>query len=680
MVIKSVYAKDFMSLAEARLDFQTMEPYLLVLGENRDSEGASSNGSGKSSLFQSIVWGIFGNTLELPSADDVIRRQAERAEVTLNLADDKHDILIHRVRDTRGMSLTVEVDGQDVTDRVMSMTQGNLLYRLGFVESSIADALVDFTNVCGFTSTSAKFFTSRGVTNKDRMALISRLLQLEVLDKCMDVARERNRNFKSAMETSHGALQVLEERVGNYTHASVKKRLSEIVTEREIHNKTIEAQKEMLTEVLRYETWQQEGKRVEALSDATSTVPLDQLGERFEVISEKRDALEETLGSGTIVDVSAFEKEAEEINSLLVQTKVALANSADTIRSLEQGDPHTCPSCNEPILLLNSELFTLGQKEETVSKAKEEEARLIVARDNYEEEKTRAVTTLTETKTLNDGISDLQRQITAIDTEMDDIDTRGKSLAAEIEKSKGVYLAALAKWEEEKKTFNSEELTSSRQDIERVSQTAQGLISKLALEEQSLTSLSKDIDRLGEEKVKQTEIEDGMAKVQFWVSSFPKMRAWMIEGFLPEFESRVNSFLDSMGVSERVRMSTVSDSTSGERLSFSIEVWDGSLWCSFESLSQGESKRLLLCIGLALRECSLDRKRLSFDFLLFDEILDGLDPEGIERFLTLLPSLGGQAFVISHEPSLHSLMKDGDGWSVLRASKEGGVSTIRMET
>ena len=85
-----LYLQNFMSFKEADLDLSS-KGFALVVGENRNnSDGASSNGSGKSTIFEAIYWCLTGVTLR--GSKDVVNKSFESDGCYVKLdfyADDK---------------------------------------------------------------------------------------------------------------------------------------------------------------------------------------------------------------------------------------------------------------------------------------------------------------------------------------------------------------------------------------------------------------------------------------------------------------------------------------------------------------------------------------------------------------------------------------------------------------
>lgn len=83
MKIKSIYIKNFFSIQELQLDLET-KGITCIEGRNKDTQG--SNGSGKSSIYEAMVWGLFGRTIRKSVQDSLVNNKAKKeCQVTLQL-------------------------------------------------------------------------------------------------------------------------------------------------------------------------------------------------------------------------------------------------------------------------------------------------------------------------------------------------------------------------------------------------------------------------------------------------------------------------------------------------------------------------------------------------------------------------------------------------------------------
>ncbi|NIR17999.1 MAG: AAA family ATPase, partial [Desulfobacterales bacterium] len=99
MKFRFLKAENFLSLGDVKLKLAN-RGVVLIMGENRDASGASSNGAGKSAIWDAMVWGLFGKTLRGITGDDVVNLKAKKnCKVRLSLKDDAgQDVKIIRYR------------------------------------------------------------------------------------------------------------------------------------------------------------------------------------------------------------------------------------------------------------------------------------------------------------------------------------------------------------------------------------------------------------------------------------------------------------------------------------------------------------------------------------------------------------------------------------------------------
>ena len=92
---QNIKIKNFLSIGEMQLDLSN-KGYTLVKGENfNQKDNSSSNGSGKSSLWEAITWVLTGDTIRGTSDVVNINTQGD-CVVELSLKIDDKDFLIIR--------------------------------------------------------------------------------------------------------------------------------------------------------------------------------------------------------------------------------------------------------------------------------------------------------------------------------------------------------------------------------------------------------------------------------------------------------------------------------------------------------------------------------------------------------------------------------------------------------
>jgi len=117
MKINRIEIKNFYSIKDIKLNFDNFNGIVIIEGKNKDIGG--SNGSGKSSIVEAIVWGIFGRTIRKSTEEALINVYENKncsVEITLN-----NNIVIRRSK--KPTSLKFFVGEEDKTQESSTKTQ-----------------------------------------------------------------------------------------------------------------------------------------------------------------------------------------------------------------------------------------------------------------------------------------------------------------------------------------------------------------------------------------------------------------------------------------------------------------------------------------------------------------------------------------------------------------------------
>ena len=87
MQINKVEINNFYSVKSLSLKFDKYKGLVLIEGDNKDTGG--SNGSGKSVILESVVWGLFGKTIRKSTEEALVNNQEKKkCSVKLTINDD----------------------------------------------------------------------------------------------------------------------------------------------------------------------------------------------------------------------------------------------------------------------------------------------------------------------------------------------------------------------------------------------------------------------------------------------------------------------------------------------------------------------------------------------------------------------------------------------------------------
>ena len=133
----------FMSIKEGSFDINN-QGYVLINGINKNSnDNAKSNGAGKSSCIESIVWALTGNTIR-DSKDIVNKYTTDGCKVTLDFTIDSDKYKIIRTKEDKllGTNLKIYINGEDKSGKGIRDSEKLLEQYLPDLTSSLIGSVI----------------------------------------------------------------------------------------------------------------------------------------------------------------------------------------------------------------------------------------------------------------------------------------------------------------------------------------------------------------------------------------------------------------------------------------------------------------------------------------------------------------------------------------------------------
>lgn len=186
MKINRIEIKNFYSIREIKINFDTHSGIVLIEGKNKDIGG--SNGSGKSSILEAVVWGIFGRT---------IRKSTEEALINVYDNKDCHVIInlnnnMKIVRSKRPNFLKFYVGDEDKTQESSTKTQELIEQTLNTnYKTFLASTIFGQHNSVDFID----------ATPEDKRLIIKNFLNLDDIFSKRDIVKDLKSKYNNELKT-----------------------------------------------------------------------------------------------------------------------------------------------------------------------------------------------------------------------------------------------------------------------------------------------------------------------------------------------------------------------------------------------------------------------------------------------------------------------------------------------
>lgn len=614
---------------------------VFVGGRNEDSDGAANNGSGKTSLYKALTWVLYGQTVDGETGDRVIRKGAREARGVVQFKSGGELWSVKRSR-TVG---TTKLELIAPSGKAFNGKKKNLQAHINGLLT------VDFQ---GFRSTvlygrsDPSCFSAPGVSDADRKSILHSILQTSMFHAAHEAAKSRAKLAdeelavtRESLAGARGRLEGSDPAREDALSASWTRRRSERVAQ---------AVAEKNATAGRLESLASDPARVQAIKARQAEIDALQAE-----IKAKRDELAQDRGSLRDMsrELAPLEKNEKQAAKKFAEAQGRLKASQDRVSELD-GD--VCPTCSAPL--------DEGQAKAHVHALKNQASTLQIEVDNLTREAKR---TRDEVKIYKAQIAKEDARIAAAESALPKIATAEPvKLSRELAELEGIgkVRAEIAK------TIAAQEKTIMA--IEAETDPHASRASELRAKRESLLA---DVARL-EREVKTAQIET--AASQFWIHGFGPsgLPSIVLDSVMPRLTERTNFYLsiladgDIVGEFRTQRTLASGDVRDKIEMSWTIEGNED------VTPSDGQQTKIRVAVDLALMD--LANERGSVDLLLFDEVLDGLDAEGMQRMLDLLCYLRGRKrsiMVISHAHGMSEQFET--GLIVVKRGKMSRIETVQ---
>lgn len=620
--------KNFLSFEEGSVDFSN-KGLTLIMGENYDIEYGSSNGSGKSAIFDSVVWCLFDSTCRGIASDSVVRANSNSGcSVTGEIQIDEkiYTITRYRKHSKHGNTVKLFCGKDDISGMTVKDTQEK-------IERLIGMSYKTFVTSCMFGQNLMDLFSR--ATDKERKEILESVVDTKDYSEVLQITRDSIRKLKFKVAEYQHALDVVQAQIGSKMSSakSFEQSIKEAAQRAEDQRAQIQSQ-------------------IKKIEMSVSKEDLDgALGQAQERAMLLQDAVSKDTGSE-----QAAQDALADIIKVQGDSRVKVLGMERNIKETEKrisnihGLGSACPTCEQGI--------PDSHKGKIETELKENLADLTEILAEHYEEHSRLTNAYDAAKINVEEVQARERKLRS------DFFNAGKEVGI-IKESISIR-------------------NRSKKDIELLETKMTIIASDTSSYEESLNTIYKEIDEL---KIKIPEIEDQIQSasmlipyLEYWETAFGDtgIRSFLFDSCMPILNERANYYSQELtSGSIQLEFSSQSALKSGkvrDKIAFSAVNSYGA--SAYDGNSGGEKRRIDVCVMLALQYLMRHNSKVTCNALFFDEVFDNLDAEGCVKVLEILAreldeSALESIFVISHNDSLKSLFLNR-----IIVSKKNGISKI----
>lgn len=600
---KNINIENFLSIGEASIDFSN-NGYTLVKGINNSKDDlATSNGSGKSSLFEAICWCLTGETIRGIKSDISNINTDGGAYVELNLEVSGDVWRIIRTKDHKQYKTNLKLfkNGLDISGKGIRDTAKILSDNLPDLTSSLIGSVI----ILG-QGLPQRFSNNTPSGRKDVLEKLSKSdfmiedLKDRIAKRKLYLSKEL-RKYEDAVLENESKLSVLLNKLNKD-----KEQLDNIKDKEsleDILNNLINSQEKMTIDSrdieeklnITVENVQQLRLKYSDLSKKKSEITLKISNEKLQKVSEE-DSLKSSL-LGNLTEDAAYLK--SKIESL--ESEIKKINSIKDI----------CPTC--------------GQKLIGVKKPSTESLRKDL-QDN-KESYNNILNKISEiNKNYENKLNDLEK---FFNRKLDDLTFRLKedlnSTVSEGNRLKDESLALKSQLDSIKENIkrNTDEVNRIKLEINTIDVTRNSLIQDI----NSLENEKIDIDEKIMYNTKRKELFESKLDIINKFNTFISrdFRGYLLNSVIDFINKRAKDYSNSIFNTDKIDFSL-----DGNNINIS--------YCGkqYENLSGGERQKVDLIIQFSIRDMLCKFLNFSCNILIVDEIFDNLDSIGCQKIVNLI--------------------------------------------
>lgn len=642
------------------LNFEKFENIVLIRGNNLDikeiDDKVASNGVGKSSIPEIIVYTLFGKTIKHPKK--ISHRDVINNKVGKNLRTEVIWGDFRVVRTRKPDSLRIWQDENHEWKDESEITLGGIPATQKLIEEKIGLNYETFVNILIFTDNNAGSFLECDAS--DKRQIVENLLSLDkyrnFAEKAKDLKKDKKDSLKSLLfeyDTLLSQTEQLEKRAdaAKFQEKQWKnQKKDEVIQLRE----KIKNFNESLSKT-------DKGSQLSLYLEAQKE--LEEINLNIDQEEKKQNQIEDALSSAK----DKLNEKTRQKNSL----QIKLDNVENTLEKFD-GQVEDC----------EKEISRFEKSKGTKCKFCFGE----IAEDNYKN----------YIQEVNKKIFEIKKEISSSSTTKKEIEENIEEVSGVIDKlnsaiisTKANYDKLLLKISKNKKKVQElnkiEKPSSEDVSIKLIEEKINNLIDQISSKEKELENspfiniietISKDLktnsQQINNKKQEIEELEKDLPYYDFWVTAFGDsgIRKFVIDGIIPALNSRIAYWLQFL-IDGKTKLEF------NNELEEKIErnPPDGDPFV-YHAMSGGERRRLNLAVSQAFAYVMSLSSGVCPSLVFLDEVTTNIDPIGVIGVYNMIAELSKdrKVFITTHDQNLLDLL---EGCELIKLEKSEGFTKIK---
>jgi DNA repair exonuclease SbcCD ATPase subunit len=610
---------------------------LAVFGQNQDSKGADSNGAGKSTIPEAMVWALYGETMRGYKGDDVINRAVGK-ECLVRLVVEEDNGTRYVIERTRKASakkpadLRLYVSGVDRTGGTNADTQDAVLTLVGMDFSTFTQAVM--------LSHGARPFSQ--MADKEQKDVLEDIMRTATLTKAQGRTKERVVQQQNQLAEVRTTLASTGTKLFD-----AEIRLSKLVQQQAQHATLIEQRRLELTK-----------RRVDLemrLDEIYARTGLDALLALKEHQETQLRVLEQDLASFREKELRITQRHGLKRSEIARDEGIAIGRLRQIGQDLTMVDRlvgKVCHTCKQVLTPQAAEAcMEEWVQEKAALETKLREATKLRAREDVAEKK--AIGKLTgDRQVMEQAVSEMRALLQGV---ISDIHKRSADLQAICDLEQQIF-------------HHDEEIAA----LDATDNPYQALIDQTQAEGARYKHEQRGLE------AREHVLDIQVRHLVFVAQAFGNqgLKSYVLDTVVPTLTERAQHYLDILsGGDITIRFSTQTQLKSGVlKDQFQVEAVNRFGADVYQGNSEGEKRRVDLAVGWALGDLAATRAHKPIRFKGLDEPFTNLDETGEDAVIRLLHTVVSQyetIMCITHSAHLQSQFQN-----QLLVVKQNGVSRV----